>query len=133
MNGHLWHTDTFTADCTGSHAERIGFVGVLQIKVVLLNLAALFVCFSLDKGNWRSQRAATFLRTSKRSGFLAWPSAFDDRSGSSIAQRLTLQGTEDDFKNHPRQMKWSKINFFQQPKWTLSIAMLKFLSCQFSL
>ncbi len=71
MNGHLWCTDTFVADVTGSHAKHICFVGVLQIKVVLLNLAAMFVCFSLDKGNWWSQQAFTFLYTSKPTSFLA--------------------------------------------------------------
>lgn len=60
MNGHLWCTDTFAADVTGSHAKHICFVGVLQIKVVLLNLAAMFVCFSLDKGDWRSQQDLLF-------------------------------------------------------------------------
>lgn len=102
MNGHLWCTDTFAADVTGSHAKHICFVGVLQIKVVLLNLAAMLVCFSLDKGDWRSQRAFTFLYTSKPTSFLAWKSAFDDSLGSSqhCASRLRAQATEDDFKNH---------------------------------
>ncbi len=71
MNGHLWCTDTFVADVTGSHAKHICFVGVLQIKVVFLNLAAMFVCFSLDKGNWWSQQAFTLLYTSKPTSFLA--------------------------------------------------------------